>query len=491
MKAAAVALVFFLFTTLTSATEFRGQILDRHSAPIPGVQVTLGNLKAETDQNGYFHLEGTAIIPSLGQSSKEMQIHTTNGSVRIISKERTAAKIRIVDATGRSINVGSMPDKSGNYSIDLKNCSMKLLFLQIETHGGKTILPFMNGFRSKYSFSANKHTTGAASMGKSLSYTDTILCTKQGFLPKRVAVDISQTGLVLHMYPDAVDITSADYPVIDGSTSTQPVGIVLAATLLGTSYGYSEIMDGSKRMMAYSSSKPQLADSINNYIVKHNTTHDAYVNVIDGTAKLGLVARLPSEDELAHAESSAVELSVVPFALDAFTFLLNRKNPVENLTIEDIRKIYTGETTNWLSVGGHDLAIRPYQRERNSGSQEMMMSMVMKDLTIINSPNMIVNSMMGPFNALALDTTGIGYTVYFYGKNMAPDHTVKFSSVDGIFPNYENIKSKRYSLWADVYLICRNDLDPSALAAHLREFILAPAGQQVVKASGYVPIYEE
>ncbi len=96
--------------------------------------------------------------------------------------------------------------------------------------------------------------------------------------------------------------------------------------------------------------------------------------------------------------------------------------------------------------------------------------------------------MMGPFNMLNTDTAGIGYTVYFYGKNMAPEQYVKFLSINGVAATSENIGNHAYPLWADVYLVTRADLDPASNAAYMRELILSPKGQEIIERCGYVPV---
>jgi phosphate transport system substrate-binding protein len=320
---------------------------------------------------------------------------------------------------------------------------------------------------------------------------DTLVLSRAGFLRKRVvpaACSCAVGDIVL--YDSTLDLTSASYPLVDGSTSAQPLALVVAASLLGTSYGFVENTDGSRRMVAYSTAKPALADSINSIIIQHNGTHGAHVGVIEGDVDLALVARSPSPDELALADSLGVELRVEPVGLDAFVFITHERNPVDSLTLDQARGIYTGATTTWESLGGPDLPINPYQRERNSGSQELMQSLVMGDLAPIEAPDMIVFTMMGPYNALAGDTAGICYTVYFYGRHMAPADNIKFMALEGVFPEYETIASRSYCLTTEVYLLSRADLDPFTTAAHLRDWLLAPEGQGVVKESGYVPIEE-
>ena len=90
-----------------------------------------------------------------------------------------------------------------------------------------------------------------------------------------------------------------------------------------------------------------------------------------------LVARKPSQDELAAAEKAGVELDVRPIARDAFIFLVSRKNPVESLTLEEIQSIFASQQPrNWNEFGGNDQQIMPFERERNSGSRELMDELV-------------------------------------------------------------------------------------------------------------------
>lgn len=107
-----------------------------------------------------------------------------------------------------------------------------------------------------------------------------------------------------------------------------------------------------------------------------------------------------SRDEKAYANEKSVTLDETPIALDGFIFITHKNNPVKTVTREQIRGIYMGEITNWKEVGGKDLAITPYIREPNSGSQEKMETIVMKGLEM---PKWQFTSLLGmgdPFERL-------------------------------------------------------------------------------------------
>lgn len=222
-------------------------------------------------------------------------------------------------------------------------------------------------------------------------------------------------------------------------------------------------------------------------VTRHTGTNPAYLNLIAGKADLILVARAPSEDELKAARGQGVEFDVRPFALDAFVFLVNVQNPVENLGIENVRGIYTGKIKDWSALGGKG-TIKAYQRDRNSGSQELMEALVMKGAPTIQAPDMIMPTMIGAVNAIRDDPLGIGYSVYYYATFMLPDERVKLVGVNGVKPTSDTIARRAYPLTAEVYAVMRKGTAKESTAALLRDWFLTDEGQAAVAASGYVSI---
>lgn len=473
-----------------------GKVINKESQPLSGVTVSIPRLSVETttDVNGNFRISGSTRIISSQPKFKNSNITLQSNELKLKLTKRSNVSLEFYSLQGKLLNSYRGILNSGLHTIlSLPKVANQFSFLKV-TINNQTSLYKVTGQSISALFQKSSSSITKTGTSPELKlYTDTIYFKKQGLLDKRKVITTTHDTALnsITMYDTNLTFTTATFPKIDGSTSAQPLAMVIACHFFGVSYSYQVLSDGSKRILAYSSSKSTLADSLNNTIIRFNTTSPAYRNVINGTASLGLQARLPSQDELAYADSLNVKLDIQPIALDAFVFLVNQKNPVNNITIDNIKNIYTGNTTNWHSLGGHNLPIRPYQRERNSGSQEMLISMVMKNLPIIDAPNMIVFGMTGPYNALSNDTAGICYTVYFYGLNMAPDVGIKFLKVNGVFPDYNSIASKSYPLWADVYLVTRSDLSSQNNAAHLKDWLLATQGQRVVKQSGYVPIIDK
>jgi phosphate transport system substrate-binding protein len=281
------------------------------------------------------------------------------------------------------------------------------------------------------------------------------------------------------------------YPKVDGSTSTHPLQVIIACEILGVEYNWFDWWDGTMRVWP-SDDDPSKQDIVE-YIrqIQHRGTHGSYVNLITDSVDIIIVAREPSQDELYLADSLGVSLNTKAIALDAFVFILNIENPVIDLSVDQIIGIYTGNITNWRDVGGINAAINPYQRNKNSGSQELMEALVMQGIPMVDAPQMIEFGMMGPINRLVSDPYGIGYTVYFFNQFMAPRERIKVCAVNGIKPDPLTISSGTYIYTTKVYAAIRSNLDSDSTAFTFWRWLHTQAGQKIVGLSGYVPFVEK
>lgn len=289
--------------------------------------------------------------------------------------------------------------------------------------------------------------------------------------------------------PDVGSIAS-EYPRVDGSTSAHPLQVLIACTLLDVPCTWTD--QSSFGLFTERRIGPDLTDSLTETgelvtSIWHNGTHSAYVNLINKDADFIIVARMPSDDEIRQAGIKGVKLDIRPVALDAFVFLGHVDNPVESLTLDQIRDIYTGKTTEWDGLGGTG-EINAYQRNPNSGSQELMDDLVMQGRRMVDAPDMIFPGMMGPINAISSDPQGIGYSVYFYASFMLPDENVKLLGIEGVVPTSKTIANGDYSLATEVYAVVRADMPTDSTAVMLRDWLLIGDGQNTVEESGYVPI---
>ena len=275
----------------------------------------------------------------------------------------------------------------------------------------------------------------------------------------------------------------SNYPRVDGSSSTFPLSMLISCHFLGLPCVWTDWLDGTRVLLpevtGYQGEFPE---------INHHGTHGSYENLINREADLILAARLPSNDELNLARLRGVELEAVPIALDAFVFVLNIENPIDDLSVAEIRQIYTGKLTQWKELGGNDAPIQPYRRNDNSGSEELMRGLVMQGQATIDLPENLITSMVALIDQVSLDPNGIGYSVYYYEQFIAPKENLKLMGIDGIVPGGETIRTRSYPFPSEVYAVIRKDLDQGSSAYKLRDWLLSGEGQVVVAESGYEPI---
>lgn len=316
------------------------------------------------------------------------------------------------------------------------------------------------------------------------------------------------------------------YPQVDGSTSTGPLSVIVACRVLNVPYewiypeptghpwrnqpdvsayllpmaatsyrrGEYELSLAALRVVAKPDRREQerVAMMINSLLAASTSTHDAYVNLIEAKSDLSLVARAASESERKLAEQKGVTLKLEPIARDAFVLLVNRKNPLRNLTRQQVREIYEEKIADWKDVGGAEGKIRPFRREPDSGSRELFDALVMQGQALPEGARfapLYADSMGGPFSQLTRQAEGLAYSVYYYEHFMAASPFTQTIAIDGVEPTPESIASGHYPWVTPVYAAYRDGEPPDSAGRKLLEWLLSPEGQAVVRESGYVPAH--
>lgn len=205
--------------------------------------------------------------------------------------------------------------------------------------------------------------------------------------------------------------------------------------------------------------------------MQYKNTVRGYQAIVDGTTDI-LFCAAPSAEQKKYAEDKGVELVYVPVGLEAFVFFVNEKNPVENLTTDQVRGIYSGEYTNWSEVGGTNRIINPVTRLAGSGSQSAM-DAFMGDTKITNK------------SPLAIIGASIGFSFRYYMDGIVDNESVKMLSLNGVYPSSDNIRNGTYPIIANFYAIYRADNKNENIQV-LIDWLLSDEGQQVIEGSGYV-----
>ena len=216
-----------------------------------------------------------------------------------------------------------------------------------------------------------------------------------------------------------------EYPIIDGSSSTETM---------------------------HSAIRGHLADIW--LSVKHSRTYEALTRLYpDAENPADVVLAVKYYDEtLADAAAHGTDLVITPVAKEGFIFLLHTDNPIDALTQQQIRDIYSGKITNWKDLGGLDETIIPFQRNQSSGSQTAMFDF-MRDLPFPDAPAdaydvYVADSMSSLlWDIEATGSAAIGYNIFSWSMEQQLDYLrLKPVSVDGIAPTNETIADDTYPL---------------------------------------------
>ena len=292
----------------------------------------------------------------------------------------------------------------------------------------------------------------------------------------------------LDMPTATTQLTLENAPIMDGSDSTEPLRSLLMCRLLGIECQWLQNLatDGTWGVTpVWTTLSEGEKDAIQKILLNRNT-HGSFVSLIDGDNDIIITARGISRDEQTYAAEKGVSLLSYPVAKDAFVFLVNPKNPVRNLTIEQIQKIYTGEIRNWKEVGGNDATINPYIRNANSGSQEKMETIVMNGLQMIDWPEMVGYVMLSPYFQLEQDENGIAYTPFYYYDTIVNDDRTQVIGVNSVTPGKKTIENNSYPYVTEVMASVRADVDRSSTAYQLFYQLAAGQHNAIVKESGYI-----
>ncbi len=265
-------------------------------------------------------------------------------------------------------------------------------------------------------------------------------------------------------------IDAENYPVIDGSTANHP----LLARI------YQEVT-GLPRQEAETLVRFDLGSTGS---IWERMLFDGY-----GAPDLLIVYEPPEEIKEQYAEQLK-DLEIDPLGRDGLVFMVNAQNPVENLTVEQLRDIYTGKLTDWSQVGGEAGEIRPFQRNADSGSQTLFMKLLMRGTQPMEPPKELFEGTMGGLiDAVAeFDGTGsaIGYSVYYYANLMYANPSLKLISVDGVAPENETIGNGSYPLTNDFYVVIRADTPADSPVRALRDWLLSDEGRRILEEENYV-----
>lgn len=205
---------------------------------------------------------------------------------------------------------------------------------------------------------------------------------------------------------------------------------------------------------------------------------------IEGEVEIAMASRKIKESEIETAVNKGIEPIETIIAWDGISIIVNKDNPVESLSIEQLRDVYTGKITNWKDLGGNDEEIEVLVRDSSSGTYGFFKEHVLNDeeyyQSTITEPN--TEAIVGK---VAEDSAAIGYIGLAY-----MDDSVKMIGLgtesDIFYPEAELIREGTYPLARPLQYYTNGR--PEGVAKEYIDFVLSDTGQEIISNVGYLPV---
>ena len=239
-----------------------------------------------------------------------------------------------------------------------------------------------------------------------------------------------------------------------------------------------------------------------------NSNEQVSIAVTGGGSGTGIAALINKKTDIANssrefskaetdlAAARNVELRPITFAMDALCFITHESLGIQALNLAEIRKIFTGQATNWSEFGGPDRKISLYGRQSNSGTfiyiqQEVLGSDYSRRMKQMNGTSQIIEGIRNDLGGIGY--VGIGYVVDKAGNSMQGINILAIQGENQNQPvsplNTENIINGTYPISRPLYQYI--DGKPSGALKDFLMFELSKRGQEIISENGYFPIGDE
>ncbi|WAM33081.1 phosphate ABC transporter substrate-binding protein [Caldicellulosiruptor morganii] len=260
------------------------------------------------------------------------------------------------------------------------------------------------------------------------------------------------------------------------------VMIMLSVILFGCKSNVQSPFSKKSIVVAGSTSVQPLADDLAKaYMQKHP---DVKIEVQGGGSAVGIKSAREgiadigtSSRDLKPEEKGLNEFKI---AIDGIAVVVNPQNPIKNLTLQQIRDIYSGKIKNWKDVGGKNAQIVVVTREEGSGTRGAFEELVMEGQSITDSA--VVQSSNGAVKqSVSQDPNAIGYI-----SLGIVDSTVKAVSIEGVDATEENVKNGKYKIQRPFLFLTKDK--PAGLVKDFIDFALSGEGQAIVEKHHYIKV---
>jgi phosphate transport system substrate-binding protein len=213
--------------------------------------------------------------------------------------------------------------------------------------------------------------------------------------------------------------------------------------------------------------------------------------LINGTVDIANASRAIQQQEVTLAKNQGFTPVEFVVARDAIAVIVNPHNPVKQLTIPQVSKIYRGEYTNWKQVGGEDRPIVRVSRETNSGTHVYFLETVIrlgnsKDKSMFSPDTLLLPSSEGIVAEVSDNPNAIGYDGLGYVTPQVKTIAVSRNEQSPyILPSVETVNNQSYPIARDLYMYTHNQ--PQGEVKNYIDWVRSAAAQKIVEQLGFIP----
>jgi phosphate transport system substrate-binding protein len=229
---------------------------------------------------------------------------------------------------------------------------------------------------------------------------------------------------------------------------------------------------------------PQLAESFKSknggvkFEIAAEGSSTAFPALANGTAQIGMSSRKAKSDEITAARAKGIKLNEVEACHDMIVVVVNKSNPVKQLTKDQVAKIFTGAVKDWSEVGGAPGPISIYTRNTSSGTYKDWQTLAMKGKNYAGSSQKLAGNEQIA-EEVSKNKNGIGYVGLAYAKKGG----IQPVKIDGVEPVAANAKKYAYSRACYLYV----PENAEATTKSFVEFATSSEGQKIAQSLGFVP----
>jgi len=252
---------------------------------------------------------------------------------------------------------------------------------------------------------------------------------------------------------------------------------LLLTTACGGRQGASFIVAGS------TSVQPYVEILAERYAIEH---HDVLIDIQGGGSSAGIQAAVSDTAAIGmssrNLRGDELDLWWVEITKDGLAVVVHPDNPVTDLSLDQIRGIYSEQFTNWSELGGPDARIHVITREEGSGTRGAFEEMVMLGTRI--TPRAIVQNSNGAVRQLVADDR---YSIGFVSLGLVDigERPVRAVRIDGVAASRENVINGSYTLFRSFLFVAREE--PPENVMSFINFILSPEGRRILASEGLIP----